>query len=61
MAYCYITKTFVARNEFHQVKVACNTDEKIGQAWTKLLQMSLSNEKVMDTSNILCLECYGCN
>jgi len=32
IAYCYVTKTFVARNKFPYVKVARNT-EKVGQAW----------------------------
>jgi len=31
IAYCYITKTFVARNKFPHVTVACNT-KKVGQA-----------------------------
>jgi len=34
MAYCYVTKTFAARNKFPHVKVARNTKE-VGQAWHK--------------------------
>ena len=32
IAYCYVTKMFVARNKFPHVKVARNT-KKVGQAW----------------------------
>jgi len=32
IAYCYVTKTFVARNKFPHVKVARDT-KKVGQAW----------------------------
>jgi len=33
-AYCYVTKSFVARNKFPHVKVARNT-KKVGQACFK--------------------------
>ena len=32
IAYCYVTKAFVARTKYPPVKVACNT-KQVGQAW----------------------------
>jgi len=41
IAYCYITKTFVARNKFPHAEVARNT-KKVGQACFNTVKVSTS-------------------
>ena len=50
VAYCHVTKMFVARNKFPHVKVARNT-KKVGQAWSMHIISHL-------LCTALCL-CYG--